>query len=225
MAVSLKKGGKVSLKKKDGTSLTQVCLGVNWGAIKHTKKVEKKVGGIFGFGGTVESVEEVVHVEDVDLDASLGMFDANGILIDKVYFPVHHQRSNCGSVQHSGDDLTGDQGEADDDDNETIAINLTTIPARITKLALVLNSFKSQDFGDIPYAGVRIYQGTMDNPGEVLATYDIANDETFKGHVSMVLGILERTDDGWKFNAIGDPVKAVRLDATLRVVQEKYLNA
>ena len=71
----------------------------------------------------------------------------------------------------------------------------------------VLNSFKGQDFKTIPFASIRIYEGTPTKVNEIFATYDVANDSTFAGNVSMVMGVFYKRNGEWKFNAVGAPTK------------------
>lgn len=202
MAISLQKGQRISLEK-GGKSLESLCVGVNWGAI------EKK--GLFG-GKKHEAV---------DLDASAGLFSASKERVDIVYFG--QKKSKCGSVNHSGDDLVGDTGGDDDLDNEVIVVDLAKVPSTVDQIAFVLNSFRGQDFAAIPYASIRIYEGTPGRVDNVVAKFDIANDATFKGKVSMVMGKLYRHDAQWKFASIGDATDDKRLEQTLQTVAERYL--
>lgn len=202
MAISLQKGQRISLEK-DGKGIEHLCVGVNWGAI------EKK--GFFG--GTKH--------EAVDLDASAGLFDANKQRVDIVYFA--QKRSKCGSVNHSGDDLVGDVGGNDDTDNEVITVDLAKVPSTVDQIVFVLNSFRGQDFGDIPYASIRIYEGTPSRVDNVVAKFDVAHDATFKGKVSMIMGKLYRHGSEWKFTSIGDATEDKRLEQTLATVASRYL--
>ncbi|MDQ7090443.1 MAG: TerD family protein [Methylococcales bacterium] len=202
MVISLQKGQRISLEKA-GKGLEKICVGVNWGAI------EKK--GLFG------KLKKV----GVDLDASVGLFSDDKKLIGKVYFGK--LASQCGSIRHSGDDLTGDTEGDDGLDNEVITVDLTAVPANVSQLVFVLNSFNGQDFASIPFASIRVYEGTPSRVDEIVATYDIANDATFSGKVSMVLGKLYRHADAWKFTSLGDSTEDRKLDATLKTVERKYL--
>jgi tellurium resistance protein TerZ len=180
-----------------------MCVGVNWGAI------EKR--GMFG-GKKMEAV---------DLDASVGVFDGEGNLIEVVYFG--NLASNCRGIVHSGDDLTGDVGGDDGLDNEVISVDLAKLNPKASQLAFVLNSFRGQDFKDIPYASVRIYEGTPTSVEEVFATFDIANDATFAGKISMIMGKLYKHGDSWKFNSIGQPTTDRKLEQTLHTFANQYL--
>ncbi|MCP4326747.1 MAG: TerD family protein [Psychromonas sp.] len=202
MSISLEKGQRISLEK-NGNKLDSVCVGVNWGAI------EKK-----GFFGTKKVA--------VDLDASISLHGANKQSLDVVFYG--QLSSKDGSIKHSGDDLTGDLDGDDGLDNEIITINLRKVPASTEKLAVILNSFQGQDFSQIPFASVRLYEGTPTRVDSVMASYNIASEDKFKGSVSMILGILYRHNDDWKFKAVGEPTKDRKLQDTIKTVSDNFLN-
>ena len=108
MAINLEKGQKINLEKADGSSLQQIFLGVGWDVAKSK--------GLFGFGGSSG---------DIDLDASVILFDENKQVVDVVYFG--QLRSKDGSIVHSGDNLTG----AGDGDDEVIRVNLNQVPSHV----------------------------------------------------------------------------------------------
>ncbi|MCS3529961.1 TerD family protein [Chryseobacterium sp. JUb7] len=203
MAINLQKGQRINLTKENGTTLTQACVGINWGAI------EKK--GFFG-GVTREAV---------DLDGSCILYDSNKNSTEVIYFG--NLKSKNGSVRHSGDDLTGDVNGNDGLDNEVITVDFSNLDSNVEYVAMVLNSYRGQDFGTIPFASIRIFEGSPTNVKEVFAKYDIANDASFKGHVSMVMGVFYKRNNEWKFNAIGDPTADKKLQETIETVKQKYL--
>ena len=141
MAINLQKGQRINLVKSSGSTLQNICVGINWGAI------EKKGW----FGGTSK--------EAVDLDASCALYDDNKNLLDIIYFG--QLKSKDGSISHSGDDLTGDMGGDDGLDNEIITVDFSRLNASCSYVAFVLNSFQGHDFGTIPFASIRIYEGTQ----------------------------------------------------------------
>ena len=204
MAINLQKGQRISLEKSNGSKLQNICVGINWGAI------EKK--GMFGFGKSKEAV---------DLDGSCALFSESKQLLDVVYFGS--LKSKDGAVKHSGDDLTGDMGGDDGLDNEVITLDFSQLNPNINYVAFVLNSFRGHDFGTIPFASIRIYEGTPKRVNEVFATYDIANGSDFAGHVSMVMGVFYKKNGEWKFNAIGEPTKDKKLEETVNTVAKRYL--
>lgn len=201
MAISLQKGQKINLEKSNGSSLTNLCVGVNWGAI--TKK---------GFFGGLKTVA-------VDLDASCAVFDINKQLLDIVYFG----NLKSEGIQHSGDDLTGDTDGDDGLDNEVINVDLNRLPANADQVVFVLNSFSGDDFKTIPFASIRLYEGTASRVDSVSATYDIANDPKFAGSVSMVLGKIYKHNGSWKFSAIGETTTDRKLEGTVKTAAQCYL--
>lgn len=203
MAINLEKGQRINLEKSNGTKLNNICVGVNWGAIE-TKSLFGKV-----------------TKEAVDLDASCAIYDANKNEIDVVYFG--NKRSDDGAIQHSGDDLTGDLDGDDGLDNEVIKMELSKLNPNASYVAFFINSFSGQDFKDIPFASIRIYEGTPTQVTEVFAKYDAANDKTFAGSVSMVLGVFYKKNNEWKFNAIGVPTTDAVLEETVETIKKNYL--
>lgn len=67
---------------------------------------------------------------DYDLDASALLCDENGKVASNAHFVFYN---NCkgpdGSVEHTGDNLTG-EGDGDD---EVITVNLATVPTDVAK--------------------------------------------------------------------------------------------
>ncbi len=204
MAINLQKGQRISLEKTNGSKLQNVCVGINWGAI------EKK--GMFGFGTTKEAV---------DLDASCALFNDAKQTVDVVYFGS--LKSKDGAIKHSGDDLTGDMSGDDGLDNEILTIDFSQLNPDITYVAFVLNSFRGHDFGTIPFASIRIYEGTAKRVNEIFATFDIAKGAGFAGHTSMVMGVFYKKNGEWKFNAVGEPTKDKKLEETVKTVANQYL--
>ena len=203
MAISLAKGQKISLKKDNGNSLNSFCIGANWGMI------ESK-----GFFGGAKK-------EEVDLDLSAGMFDENKNLAkDNI---IYFGNLKASGVSHSGDDTGGDADGDDGLDNEVISVNLSQIPANIHQVVFVLNSYKNQDFATIPFATIRLYEGTPTNVKEIVAKYEIASDSKFAGYTAMILGKLYRRNGEWKFSAIGEPTKDTELGKTLQTVKDRFL--
>ena len=108
-------------------------------------------------------------------------------------------------------------------DNEVMEINLSQIPDNIKTVVFILNSYQGQDFATIPFASIRLYEGTPSRVNEVVATYNVASDAEFSGFVSMILGKLYRRNGEWKFSAIGEPTRDKKLEQTIETVQQKYL--
>ena len=145
MTVTLTKGQKLSLRKRDGATLTRVRMGLGWDAMK-----KKSVFGL--------------RNQTIDLDASALLFDRNGVLVDQVWFKQLTSRD--GAVRHTGDNLTG-HGDGDD---ESIRVDLTTVAGAVHTIVFTVNSFTGQDFSQIENAFCRV----IDEHGETeVARYDL----------------------------------------------------
>lgn len=202
MAINLEKGQRINLEKSNGSKLQNICVGINWGAI------EKK--GLFG-----------TKKEAVDLDASCAVYDEKKELIESVNFKK--LQSNDRAIIHSGDDLTGDLNGDDGLDNEVITLDFSKLSASANYIAFYVNSFRGQDFKDIPFASIRIYEGTPKMVSSEFARYDIANDATFAGKVSMILGVFYKRNNEWKFSAVGVATSDRTLEQTIVTIQQNHL--
>lgn len=200
MAISLKKGQGVSLKKSD-YDLSMVTIGLGWD-IKEEKK------GLLGsFLGKQE--------EEYDLDAVAFLCDANGkvknlggvdgnnrvTLVggDIVFF--NNLRHSSGCVWLTGDNRTGD-GDGDD---EQIIVKLNDLPEAYQKIAFVVQIYggqtKGQNFGKVKNAFIR----AVDNKNKEMARFDLSGGAAFSQYCSLLFAELVRESGGWKFNAIGSP--------------------
>lgn len=225
MSINLKKGQKIDLRKASGESLTSFCVGVNWGAFETEKT------GLFGFG-----TRKVV--EDCDLDLSCVMTDSQGEMVDSLYspeyngwlrsknFPLGKLKSMDNALHHSGDDRQGDVGGDDGLDNEVITVDLNKVNPRIEKIFFFLNIYlndgQSYDFSDIPFAKIRMYEGTPSVVQSVHASYDVVTDSTYKGKKAIILGKLYKRNGDWKFDAIGDATDDPIFMSTLLKILKDY---
>lgn len=220
MAISLEKGQRINLEKSDGSKLTNFCVGCNWGAIITG-------AGLFGFGKTTK---------DVDLDLSCIMFNANGQLVDHIYSPLYKREflarygmppgkvySNEYAFRHSGDDLKGDQGGDDGLDNEIITVDLSVVSPEIDQIFFFLNNCGREDFSQIPYASIRMYEGTPQRVKEVFASYNVAAEPRYRGMTALVMGKLYRRNGEWKFSAIGDAFPDTNICETIKRIATTYV--
>jgi tellurium resistance protein TerZ len=175
MTVSLSKGQKVSLEKRGGGTLSRVRMGLGWDAAR------KK--GLFGS-----------RRQSIDLDASALLFDANGNLVDQVWFRQLNSRD--GSVHHTGDNLTG-AGEGDD---ESIQVDLSRVPATVNTLVFTVNSFTGQNFSQIENAYCRLLDETAGDAE--IARYDLSGSGS---HTAQIMAKVSRDGAGWSMTALGIP--------------------
>ena len=237
MAIRLEKGQRINLEKTNGSKLTNFCVGCNWGAITKTERREVVVNeGFLGFGRKTEYRNVNVTV-DVDLDLSCLMFDAEGQICYHIYSPLYQfSKHNLGlpdgkldsldrALHHTGDDTEGDQNGDDGLDNEIITVNLTKVSPKINEIVFFLNIYNNNDFqgdfSEIPYASIRMYEGTASKVNEVFANYDVATKSNCNGMRALIMGKLYRKNGEWKFAAIGDAFEDKSIVNTIiRVVKD-----
>ncbi len=226
MAINLQKGQRINLEKSTGAKLTQFCVGVNWGAIQY----EAQEGGFLGFGK-----KTVIKEKDVDLDLSCVMYDENGNLVDHLYSPLYKPEllaqfglnagklvSLTGAMRHTGDDLEGDKGGDDGLDNEIITVDLTKLGSNVHKIFFFLNNVGEEDFSQVPYAKIRMYEGTPVKVDSVYAEYNVVAEPSYKGKKALIMGELYKKDEEWKFNAVGDAFEDVFLGQTVQRISQNY---
>ncbi|MBX6387617.1 MAG: TerD family protein [Frankia sp.] len=173
MGVSLTKGGNVSLSK-EAPGLTNIVVGLGWDARTTT--------GI-----------------DFDLDASAIACRADGkVLNDQYFIFFNNLRSPDGSIEHMGDNLTG-EGEGDD---EQVKVNLAALPPEIDKIVFPVSIYdadaRQQSFGQVRNAFIRIVNA---QGGAEIARYDLSEDASTE--TAMVFGEVYRHGADWKFRAVG----------------------
>jgi len=136
---------------------------------------------------------------DFDLDASVFMLNAEGkVKADNGFIFFNNLVSECKSVEHTGDNLTG-EGEGDD---ESIKVSLKDIPADITKIVVAVTihdaESRKQNFGQVSNAFIRIVNASSN---EEVARYDLSEDYSIE--TALIFGELYRHNGEWKFKAIG----------------------
>ncbi|PXZ08064.1 chemical-damaging agent resistance protein C [Gilliamella apicola] len=173
MGVSLSKGGNVSLSKTD-PGMKNVLIGLGWDV-------------------------RATDGQDYDLDASVFLLAENGkVRNDSDFIFYNNLRSADGSVEHTGDNRTG-EGDGDD---ESIKIKLEKIPADVAKLVFVVTihdaAARRQSFGQVEGAFIRLVN---DDTQIEVARYDLTEDASTE--TAMLFGELYRHNGEWKFRAVG----------------------
>ncbi|WP_016884979.1 MULTISPECIES: TerD family protein [unclassified Rhodococcus (in: high G+C Gram-positive bacteria)] len=173
MGVTLAKGGNVSLDKQ-APNLTAVAVGLGWDARSTTG-------------------------HEFDLDASaLATGENKKVLSDQHFVFYNNLRSPDGSIQHEGDNLTG-EGDGDD---EVINVDLKAVPPKITNIFFPVSIHdahqRGQSFGQVTNAFIRVVDRST---GNELVRYDLTEDASTE--TAMTFGELYRHNGEWKFRAIG----------------------
>ncbi|MBK5720874.1 TerD family protein [Dysgonomonas sp. Marseille-P4677] len=169
MAINLLKGQRIDV------GLSQVGIGLGWDPNEGT-----------GF--------------DFDLDASAFMLGENKKLPKEEFFVFYNNpKSPDGSIESSGDDLTGGNSDGDD---ETLTVDLGKVDSRIQEIVFTVTIHdaegRRQNFGQVRNSFIRIYNA---NTNEEIAKYEL--EEDFSIETAVEFGRLYKRNGEWKFEAMG----------------------
>ena len=173
MSISLSKGGNISLSKSE-PGLARILIGLGWDA--------RSTDG-----------------QGFDLDASAFLLGTTGKVRSDADFIFYNQlKSADGSVEHTGDNLTGD-GDGDD---ESIKVELPKVAAEIERIVIAVTihdaDARRQNFGMVKGAFIRIVNA--DNNAEI-TRFDLSED--YSTETALTFGEVYRQGADWKFRAVG----------------------
>ncbi|MCB1711039.1 MAG: TerD family protein [Candidatus Riesia sp.] len=173
MAISLTKGGNVSLTKVAPT-LTKMNIGLGW--------------DVRATDGAPFDLDAIAFIQN----------NTSKVRSDSDFIFFNNKTSSCGSVVHQGDNLTGD-GDGDD---EVITVDLSKVPSDVDKLDVCVTIYdaatRKQTFGQVSNAFIRIVDAVSNTE---IARYDLSEDGSTE--TALVFGQLYRHNSEWKFKAIG----------------------
>lgn len=172
MAIQLSKGQGINLTKDTG--LRKALVGLGW---------DVNYNGIYDF----------------DLDVSLFLTNEHGKTTKDQNFVFYNNLiSPCGSVEHTGDNRTG-EGDGDD---EQVKIDFTKIPSDVHQIVVAVTIHdadkRQQNFGQVTSAFVRLENLET---GEEMLRYDLSEDFSFE--TSVIVARIVREGNEWTFKAVG----------------------
>ena len=173
MAISLTKGGNVNLSK-EAPNLTNMAVGLGWNP-------------------------RATDGQAFDLDAVAFLVNESGkVRADADFIFFNNLKSSDGSVEHTGDNRTG-EGDGDD---EVIKVDLSKVPADVSKVVFCAVIYdgqaRNQNFGQVANAYIRIVNTQS---GAEVARYDLSEDSSTE--TAMIFGELYKNNGEWKFRAVG----------------------
>lgn len=173
MAINLTKGQNVSLNQQ-APGMNSIHAGLGW--------------DVQQFAG-----------DDFDLDVMVFLLGENDKVVSDAHFVFFNNLvSPDGSVEHTGDNLTG-EGEGDD---EVVNVQLDKISSEVAKVVFTVNihegQARNQNFGQVKNAFIRLVDKAKD---EEIIRYDLSED--FSIETSLIVAELYRRNNEWKFKAVG----------------------
>ena len=176
MAVSLSKGGNISLEKA-APGMTNAVIGLGWDP-------------------------RTTDGAPFDLDASVLLLAETGKVRGDADFVFYNNLTgDNGAVQHQGDNRTG-EGEGDD---EQINVALSQVSPDVQRIVVVASidqaDARGQNFGQVADAYIRIYDGDDPHNSTKGVRFDLGEDASTE--TALIFGELYRHGGEWKFRAIG----------------------
>ncbi|MBF0257422.1 MAG: TerD family protein [Desulfamplus sp.] len=176
MAVSLNKGGRLSLSK-EAPGLSKIQIGLGWD-------------------------ERATDGSEYDLDASVFLLNSAGkVRSDNDFVFYNNLKAINGAVEHMGDNLTG----GGDGDDEVVKINLKQLESEapeVEKIAFVVTiheaESRKQNFGQVNNAFIRIVN---QDDNKELVRYDLSEDYSME--TAMIFGEVYFKTGEWRFTAVG----------------------
>ncbi|MCX4821552.1 TerD family protein [Streptomyces sp. NBC_01142] len=135
--------------------------------------------------------------QDVLRDTTSALMCNSGrVLGDEWFVFCNSLKSPDGSVEHTGDNLTGEG------DDESVLIDLSKVPATCDKIVFSVSIHdadnRGQAFGQVSNAFIRVVNQA---DGQELARYDLSEDASTE--TAMIFGEVYRHTGEWKFRAVG----------------------
>jgi len=177
MAVSLSKGGRISLTG-EAPGLSRIYVGLGW-------------------------EERATDGADFDLDASAFLLKASGKVRNDNDFIFYSNLNEGGAVEHMGDNLVG--GGAEEEDDEIIKIDLMRLESEasnVEKIAIAVTIHdaenKGQNFGQVNNAFIRVVN---DETNQEIVRFDLTED--YSTETAMIFGEIYKKKGEWRFAAVG----------------------
>ncbi|MDO4879392.1 MAG: TerD family protein [Neisseria sp.] len=190
MGISLQKGQGVSLRKEAGFDLSRISIGLGWEVATADPAYD------------LDAVAFVLDNRGKVRD--LGRLGGNGRPTleggDVVFYNSLQHPS--GKIRLSGDNQSGSAGGGDD---ETITVDLDTLPEQYAAIVFAVAIYKGKERGQ-SFAGVRRAAiRALDAKGNEICRYDIGGKPENAAHCAMTFARAERDNGGgWLFRAVGE---------------------
>lgn len=190
MAISLKKGQGVSLRKNGGFDLSHLHIGLGWDVAETRPAYD-----LDAIAFLLDEQDKIRHLGKVSANGRPTLIDSDVVFYNSLTHP-------SGKIRLSGDNRTGSDGAGDD---ETITVDLDTLPDHYAAIVFLVVIFKGKERGQ-SFAGVRRASiRAVDAKGIEICRYDIGGHAENRPHCAMTFARAERDGNGgWLFRAIGE---------------------
>ncbi len=176
MPVSLSKGARLSLSN-EAPGLRRINVGLGWD-------------------------ERATDGADFDLDASAFLLKASGKVRNDNDFIFYNNLNEGGAVEHTGDNLTGGEGEGDEEVIKIDLMRLDSEASNVEKIAIAVTIHdaenRGQNFGQVNNAFIRVVN---DETNQEIVRFDLTEDYSME--TAMIFGEIYKKKGEWGFVAVG----------------------
>lgn len=212
MAVSLRKGEGISLRKDGEYDLSSVTIGLGWDVADQKKGL---LGSLFGKKAPDYDLDAIAFLLGKDGKVhNLGAArEGGGASLDRGDVVFYNSlRHPSGAIWLTGDNRTG----AGDGDDEQIIVKLNDLPEQYASIIFIVAIYDGvnlgQSFDQVENAFIR----AVDARGKEICRFKVSGDATYEQCRSMTFAEVTRQGSGWTFRAIGTPHKTDRFVDLLR---------
>ena len=186
--VTLSQGQEVKIRYADDRPLTEIMVGIGWDPT-----------------GVSEA--------NMDVDSSVVVLSPDNRDYELIYFGEKEHSSGC--VLHHGDNITG-EGGAQDGDDENISVYLNKVPFDRDKLVFVLNIYdcdsRRQTLDNVKNLYIKLYDPIS---RKTLIQYRVNGN--MGRNTAIVIGMAFKKNGSWSFKAIG---RGLRVSSVTELADE-----
>jgi stress response protein SCP2 len=190
MAISLRKGQGVNLRKDTGFDLSRLSVGLGWEVVNASPEYD-----LDAIAFVLNSKGKVGNLGKLSENGRPTLVNGDVVFYNSLTHP-------SGKIRLSGDNRTGSASQNDD---ETIEVDLDSLPAEYTAIVFLVTIFKGKERGQ-SFAGVNQARiRALDAKGREICYYEIGGKSENSQHCTMTFARAERDAQGnWEFRAVGE---------------------
>ena len=188
MAISLRKGEGVNLRKESGFNLKHLTIGLGW--------------DVSGQNSDAYDLDAIAFVcrEDGKVHHLGKLSDAGKpTLVDGDVVFYNNLQHPSGHIQLSGDNRTGSAGE----DAEQISVALEALPQQYAKIVFVVAIHNAKALNQSFAAVNNAYIRALDGNGVEICRYNITREAGYEQYRSLTFAAVERHGQVWSLQALG----------------------
>ena len=189
MAISLRKGEGVNLRKEAGFNLKQLTIGLGWD-VSGQNSDKYDLDAIAFVCRQDGKVHNLGKLSDAGTPTLLG---GDVVFYNSLQHPSGH-------IRLSGDNRSGSAGE---EDAEQITVALEALPEQYGKIVFVVAIHNAKSLNQSFAAVSNAYIRAVDGNGTEICRYNISREAGYEQYRSLTFAAVVRKNQVWSFQALG----------------------